>query len=298
MSISSALSSAISGLSATSRMAEVTASNVSNALTEGYARRDVQLAARSLDKGSGGVSVTGIARRIDTLLLQDLRLSSSAQGARKTTSDFLARMERAMGTADQDGSLSARIATFERKLIEAAARPEADARLASVVDAAQSLTQSLIEISKSVQSERQIADSRIASDVTLLNDSLSGVAELNVRIRSFASSGRDVSALLDQRQQLIDSISAIVPVREVLRENNQVALFTTGGTILLEGRAAKIEFTPAGLITPDMTLASGSLSGLTVNGQPLSTSPAGGRLGEGRLSALFDLRDTLAPEAQ
>jgi flagellar hook-associated protein 1 len=298
MSISSALSSAISGLSATSRMAEVTASNVSNALTEGYARREVQLAARSLDKGSGGVSVTGVARRIDALLLQDLRLSSSAQSARATSADFLARMERAMGTADQDGSISSRIATFERTLIEAAARPESDARLASVVEAAQSLTQGLIEISRSVQSERQIADSRIASDVTVLNDSLSGVAELNVRIRAFAFAGRDVSALMDQRQQLVDTIATIVPVREVSRDNNQIALFTTGGTILLEGQPAKIGFTPTGLITSDMTLSSGSLSGLTVNGQPVATAPAGGRLGEGRLSAMFDLRDRLAPEVQ
>jgi flagellar hook-associated protein 1 FlgK len=47
-----------------------------------------------------------------------------------------------------------------------------------------------------------------------------------------------------------------------------------------------------------MSLSSGDLSGLTVNGQPLTTSPAGGRLGEGRLSALFDLRDRAAPEAQ
>lgn len=298
MSISSALSSALSGLSAASRMADVTASNVSNALTESYARRDVQLAARSLDKGSGGVSVTGIARQIDSLLLQDLRLSSSAQGARVTTSDFLMRMDLAMGTPDQDGSLSSRIATFERSLIEAAARPEADARLVSVVTAAQSLTQGFAEISAAIQSERQIADSRIAGDVKLLNDSLSGVAELNIRIRAFAAAGRDASALMDQRQNLIDSISTILPVREVMRDNNQIALYTTGGTILLEGRPALIEFAPTRLITPQMELASGGVSGLSVNGQILTSSPAGGRLGEGRLSALFDLRDALAPEAQ
>ena len=298
MSISSALSSALSGLSAASRMADVAASNVSNALTEGYARREVELAARSLDKGSGGVSVTGTVRQIDTLLLQDLRLSSSGQGARTTVSDFLAHIESAMGTADQDGSLSSRIATFERAVVEAAARPESEARLASVVYAAQSLSQGMAEIAETIQSERQIADKRIASDVKLLNDSLSGVAELNIRIRGFTAAGRDASALMDQRQLLVDKISTIVPMREVLREHNQLALYTSGGTSLLEGRPAVIAFSPTGLITPDMTLDPGSLSALFINGQPLSTSPAGGRLGEGRLSALFDVRDHLAPEAQ
>ncbi|MDO9637132.1 MAG: flagellar hook-associated protein FlgK [Pseudotabrizicola sp.] len=298
MSIASALNSAISGLSATSRMADVTANNVANALTEGYARREVQLSASSRGLGGGGVTVAGIARQIDSLLLQDLRLASAAVGARAPAAQFLSRMETVMGTADKDGSLAARIVTFERSLIEAAARPEVDARLASVVDAARSLTQGFGQMAEAIQTERQAADAQIAVEVRRLNDALAGVAELNTRIQSFAASGRETSALKDQRQQLIDSISAIVPVREVLRDNDKIALYTTGGTILLEGQPVQIGYTATGMITPDMSLAAGSLSGLSVNGTPLSTSPAGGRLGEGRLSALFELRDTLAPEAQ
>ncbi|TGD65670.1 flagellar hook-associated protein FlgK [Tabrizicola sp. WMC-M-20] len=298
MSIASALNSALSGLSATSRMADVTANNVSNALTEGYARREVQLSASSRGLGGGGVSVTGIARQIDSLLLQDLRLASAAMGGRATTSAFLSRMDQVMGTADQDGSLSARIATFERSLVEAAARPEVDARLASVVDAARSLTQGLGQIAEAIQTERQAADTKIALDVRRLNDALAGVAELNTRIQTFAASGRETSALKDQRQQLVDSISAIVPVREALRENDKIALYTTGGTILLEGQPVQIVFSATAMITPELSLAAGTLSGLTVNGKPLTTTPAGGRLGEGRLSALFDLRDRQAPEAQ
>ncbi|TGD43803.1 flagellar hook-associated protein FlgK [Pseudotabrizicola sediminis] len=298
MSIASALNSALSGLSATSRMADVTANNVSNALTEGYARREVQLSASSRGLGGGGVSVTGIARQIDSLLLQDLRLASAAMGGRATASAFLSRMDQVMGTADQDGSLSARIATFERSLVEAAARPEVDARLASVVDAARSLTQELGQIAEAIQTERQAADTKIALDVRRLNDALAGVAELNTRIQTFAASGRETSALKDQRQQLVDSISAIVPVREALRENDKIALYTTGGTILLEGQPVQIVFSATAMITPELSLAAGTLSGLTVNGKPLTTTPAGGRLGEGRLSALFDLRDRQAPEAQ
>ena len=298
MSISSALSTALTGLAASSRMAEVTASNVSNALTEGYARREVQLSARTLGGTGVGVAIKGITRHVNHVLLQDLRLSTSGQGARDMTAGFLSRVEASVGTPDNPASLSARIAALERSLQEASARPEVDARLASVVDAARSLTLGLNDMARSLQSERQTADAAIASDVKRVNDALSGVAELNIQIRSFKSAGRDTSGLIDQRQQLIDSIAAIVPVKEVAREHDQVALFTTGGAVLLEGRAAELSFTPTGLITADMTLASGALSGLSLNGQPVATAPAGGRLGEGRLSALFDLRDRLAPAAQ
>ena len=298
MSISSALTSALSGLTVTARMADVTASNVSNALTEGYARREVQLGARVVGAVGIGVTVTGIARQIDARVLQDLRLAMANQAGRSLGAEVLARLEQALGTPDQAGSLSSRIATLERSLTEAAARPEAEARLASVADAAQSLALGLNALSDEVRQERQWVDGRIATEVTRLNEALAGVADLNLRIRSFSATGQEVSALLDQRQKLIDGIAAVVPVREVARDFGQVALFTTGGTTLLDGRAARFGFTPTAQITPDLSVAGGGLSGLTVNGQPVTTDPEGGRLGIGRLSSLFAVRDSLLPEAQ
>eukprot|EP00581_Thalassiosira_minuscula_P024003 CAMPEP_0184437988 /NCGR_PEP_ID=MMETSP0738-20130409/628709_1 /TAXON_ID=385413 /ORGANISM="Thalassiosira miniscula, Strain CCMP1093" /LENGTH=42 /DNA_ID= /DNA_START= /DNA_END= /DNA_ORIENTATION= len=41
MSISSALSNALTGLTASARRAEVVSSNISNAMTEGYGRRSL-----------------------------------------------------------------------------------------------------------------------------------------------------------------------------------------------------------------------------------------------------------------
>ena len=298
MSISSAFSSALSGLTASSRMAEVTASNISNALTEGYARREAQLSARAIGTLGYGVAITGISRHVNSVLVQDLRLSSAGQGFQEARSGFLTTVEKTLGTPDEAGSLAGRIAALERSLIEAASRPDSEARLATVADAATGLTLTLAATSSTLQTERQRADTRIAAQVAQVNQALQGIADLNTKIRIFSASGHETLALKDQRQQLVDQISSIVPVKEVARAHDEIALFTSGGTILLEGRPAKLDFTPTGVITPDMTLASGALSGLTVNGQPLSTSPSGGRLGAGSLAAQFDIRDRLAPEAQ
>jgi flagellar hook-associated protein 1 FlgK len=131
-----------------------------------------------------------------------------------------------------------------------------------------------------------------------VNSALVGVADLNVKIRGATATGRDTAALLDQRQQLIDKISAIVPVREVARDHGQIALYTAAGTVLLDGKPSTLGFTATGVVTPDMVAGTPPLSVLTVNGQPIATGPAGGRLGEGSLSALFDLRDRIAPAAQ
>ena len=298
MSISSALSTALTGLAASSRMAEITASNVANALTEGYARREVQLSSRVVGSTGIGVTVKGVARHVDQVLLQDLRLSMSGQGFQQARSGFLANIESAYGTPDIAGSITSRISGFERSLIEAASRPDSDARLASVADAANSVVRGLVSASQSIQEQRQRADTRIEFEVGELNKALVGVAGLNSRIREASAAGRDTTGLMDQRQQMVDKIATIVPVKEVARDRGEIALYTSGGTILLEGRPMKLDFTRTGVITPDMTLASGALSGLSINGQPLSTGPAGGRIGEGSLSAQFEIRDRMAPDAQ
>lgn len=298
MSISSALSTALTGLAASSRMAEVTASNVANALSEGYARREVQLGSRVVGSTGIGVAIQGVTRQVDHVLLQDLRLSMSGLAYQQAQSRFLSTVESSLGTPDVAGSISNRIAGFERSLIEAASRPDSDARLASVADAAKGVVLGLTAASQSIQDQRQRADSRIEYEVGQLNDALVSVAGLNTRIREASAAGRDTTALMDLRQQMVDKIADIVPVKEVARDRGEIALYTSGGTVLLEGRPITLDFTRSGGITPDMTRANGALSGLSINGQPLSTGPSGGRIGEGSLSAQFEIRDRMTPDAQ
>lgn len=296
MSITSSLNNAMSGLTAVARSASVTSSNVSNALTEGYARRELSLSSQSLGGNGAGVRIDGVGRAVNQAVLADRRLADAEVGNGSVKSGFLSRIETRIGTPDQPHSLSARVAAFESKLIEAASRPDSETRLNSVVTAAQNLTNTINTISADIQQARMDADSSIAQQVDLLNQSLIQVDELNTQILSARSSGQDATALMDQRQVLVDKISEIVPVREVARERGQIALYTTGGAILLEGTPAEIGFAGSGFISADMTQAGGSLSGLTINGMATS-SGENGVLGGGQLGALFSVRDDLAVTA-
>jgi flagellar hook-associated protein 1 len=121
---------------------------------------------------------------------------------------------------------------------------------------------------------------------------------LNTKVLANVGTGRDASGLMDQRQQVIDAIAAIIPLREVPRDDGKIALFSMGGAMLVDGTAAQLGFTPVGVVTPDMTLASGALSGITLNGQPISIDGQGGLLAGGSLAAHFTLRDTTAPQLQ
>ena len=298
MSVTSALSSALTGLTATSRQAEAVSSNVANAATPGYARREVSLTALSLGGSGQGVAIRGITRQVDRFLIDDRRAAQAAAADRDLRAAFLNRLEQALGDPTDAGSLSARIAAFDTALIEAASRPESEARLSAAADAARQLAQTLNRASETVQAERLRADRTIATTVDDLNAALRQVRELNTQIRSFTGAGRDVSALLDQRQQIVDGIAAIVPIREVEREHGQIALMTTGGAVLLDGKESVFGFTPVNTLVPEMTLESGGLGGLTLNGRPMATSGGTSLVLGGTLAGLFAVRDELAVQGQ
>ena len=298
MSVTSALAGALSGLSATSRQAEILSSNVANATTPGYARRQVSLGSAVLAGHGQGVQVLGVTRDVDKQLLGERRLAQASGGDRDARAAFLARMEQALGTPDSAGSLAARLAAFDQALVEAAGRPDSQARLTGIATTAKSLAEGLASATRDIQSARATADRQIGDQVGRLNSTLAQLQDLNVELRSFTGAGRDISALLDQRQQLVDQISSIIPVREISRDLNQIALVTTGGATLLDGSAAIIGFSPTHTITPEMTQASGGLSGITINGRPYDTAGSASPILGGSLGALFAVRDDLAVSAQ
>ncbi|WP_283176565.1 flagellar hook-associated protein FlgK [Gemmobacter sp. 24YEA27] len=298
MSITSALNSALTGLTATSRQAEAVSNNVANATTLGYARRSVSLSALNLGGSGQGVRVVGITRHADLYLINDRRGAQAAAGDSATKAGFLNRLETILGTTESPGSLVSRVSTLDTTLLEAASHPESEARLAAAVSAARSLATGLNQASDAIQAERLKAEKGIASAVESLNSGLRQVQELNRMIASHSGSGRDASALMDQRQQVIDSIASIIPLKEMPRDGNQIALISAGGALLLDGNPVSFGFTEVHTIVPEMTQASGGLYGLTINGKPMATTGSSSMILGGELGALFAVRDELAVEGQ
>ncbi len=298
MSITSSLSNALSGLTAATRTAELVSSNVANAQTEGYGRREIELSPRYIGGSTGGVSVSAVRREVDMRVVQDRRLADASVGYNGTVANFQADLERALGTPDDAGSLSARTAAFEAALIEAASRPDNTARLAAVRDAAVNLARKLNTVSDAVQGARMDADAAIEAQVTRLNTGLERVQNLNYKIQEAQSRGQDPSALMDLRQQAVDDIATIVPLKQVDRDHGQIALYTPGGAILVDGKAANVSYDSVGVIVPEMTKASGALSGLVINQTEVRTSGSHSPIQGGSLAALFAIRDELATGAQ
>jgi flagellar hook-associated protein 1 FlgK len=275
----------------------VVSSNISNALTPGYGRRILGLSSAT-QGASGGVRIDGIIRIVDASLAADKRLAGAEQMNAQGAADFFARTEKLLGTPDDPSSISGRLAGLERALITAASRPDAAERLDMAVSEAQGLTDSLRRASAGIQEARSVADRTISEQVDRLNVSLEQVVSLNSQITTAQAQGRDISGLQDQRQRLVDGISELVPVREVPRDNGQIALFTTGGAVLLDGTSAEIGFDRSNIVTPYMSVEMGTLSGLTLNGTSLRTGSENGPLRGGSIGAQFMIRDELGVNAQ
>lgn len=293
MSLSGAMANAVSGLTANARAIDVIANNVANAQSTGFAPRTLTTAANA----NGGVKLLGITRAADLFLLNDRRAADADAAGSAVLAGFYKTLEDRIGIPGEGGGLGDAIAGLSSALIQATAAPDQTATLAAVKTAAAGLSGKLNTLSGTVQDARGAADADIARGVDLVNAALAQTAGLNARIRSLTVAGQDASALVDQRQAVLDGIAPWLPLREIARADGTVALFTTGGAMLLDGGSpARLGFAPARAVTPDMTTASGGLSGLTLNGLPLT--PATAFQGAGRLAADFALRDTLAPAAQ
>ena len=298
MTIAGTLSSALSGLTAASKAAELVSSNIANATTPGYARRELQLTSRVVGTTGQGVQIVGVARVVNQPLLSDRRLAQSEQGNADTRSAFFARIEALMGTPGDPNSLNGRVAALDSSLTEATSHPESEPRLSAVATAAKGVTQSIMAIGKDIQSARTVADTEINAQVQQLNSALDKAAKLNVQIRKGYGQGQDTAALQDQRQQAIDQIARIIPLREIQQTDGSVSLYTTGGGVLLDGVPSVFGFQPTSAISPPMTLQSGGLSGLTLNGVATPTSGDSSVILGGSFAANFAVRDDIAVKAQ
>ncbi|UWR76303.1 flagellar hook-associated protein FlgK [Phaeobacter inhibens] len=295
MSITSALNSAMTGLTAAGRSTSVVSENLSNVLTPGYSRRS--LALTSAGDGFSGVKVGHVQRINDPALQSSVRSANSEVGVAEVKSAFFGRMTELVGSADDPYSITQRLTDFDSGLIEVISRPDSGPRLNDLAIQAEELVRSIADAAEGLRNQRTAADRAIDVQVDTVNQSLEKLQKLNAKIAISQSTGSDSASLLDQRDLLIDEVNKIIPVKVVNRDRGQVALFSEGGAVLLDGQAAELSFDGKADTLPYMTLGNGLLSGLQIKGIDVATGP-GGPIRGGTLAAQFEVRDVLTVEAQ
>ena len=296
MSLSGALYNAFSGLKANSRAAGLVSTNIANATTEGYGRRTLGLVPGAVGT-TGGVRITGTLRATDPVITGDRMVSDAQLAYSDARFAFASTIEDAVGDSGTAGSLTDRINSFENALLTASSNPASTQRLELVASTADALAQELNNLTSKVQQARQTADNSIAAQVETLNSTVARIDELNGDIVAARSNGSDAASFYDERQRLLNEISDIVPLRVVDRDKGEIALYSQGGVVLLDGSPMEVGFEPTYAIDASMTFGGGQLNGLTLRGTPVDT--AGPYLfAGGSLAAHFEIRDSDSVERQ
>ena len=299
MTISQALSNAGSGLTAASRRAGVTSNNIANALTEGYSRRDVMLAERVTAGQGAGVSVAGVSRATNAALTYERRIADAQLGFNGANAGAMTRISNLLGGPEDATSLFQKYANFESSLRALAETPDSTPLQQKVVSSAKDLAATFNRISTGYQDIRSDADREIGARVADVNDALQKIEDLNTAIGRGVVTGVDVTALEDQRQQLINKVNESIPVRELQRDDGKIDLMTPEGIFLLAGTARTVEFSAVAMMDDSREYlgGAGTLSGISVDGKDITPGgPGAPQISGGAISGLFNVRDNTVPE--
>jgi flagellar hook-associated protein 1 FlgK len=304
MSLSQALSIAMSGLRANQLALSLTSSNVANSDTPGYIRKTVNQIQTSSGAIGAGVSVTGVNRELDLYLQQQIRTEQSGASYADLRSSILSSLQSIYGTPGGTGTLE----TAFNKLVTAvqglSTSSDSQSARIGVLNAAQSLTQQLNSMSGGIQSLRSQAESGLNSAVNTANTAMQQIVNLNAQLASGDTTDAAAAALRDQRDQYVDQLSQLMDIRVIDNGNNQIQVFTNSGVQLVGAEASTLSFNPQGTVTPntqwDADPTKSNLGTLTLH------FPNGGSLNliqtnsirSGTIAGYLELRDKTLVQAQ
>jgi flagellar hook-associated protein 1 len=304
MSLSQALSIAMSGLRANQLALSLTSSNVANSDTPGYIRKTVNQIQTSSGSIGAGVSVTGVNRELDLYLQQQIRTEQSGASYADLRSSILSSLQSIYGTPGGTGTLETAFNNLVTAVQGLSTSSDSQSARIGVLNAAQSLTQQLNSMSGGIQSLRSQAESGINSAVNTANTAMQQIVNLNTQLASGDTTDAAAAALKDQRDQYVDQLSQLMDIRVIDSGNNQIQVFTNSGVQLVGAEASTLSFNPQGTVTPntqwDADPTKSNLGTLMVH------FPNGGSLNliqtnsirSGTIAGYLELRDKTLVQAQ
>ena len=143
MSLSSALSIAMSGLRANQAALSIVSGNVANANTPGYVAQTLVQDQIVTGSTGWGVRVIGVNRTLDTYVQSQLRTENAGGAYADQIASVLGQLQNVYGTPGQAGTLEAAYNNFTSALQALSASSGNQAAQSSVLNAAQALAQQL-----------------------------------------------------------------------------------------------------------------------------------------------------------
>ncbi|MFN4010443.1 MAG: flagellar hook-associated protein FlgK [Pannonibacter sp.] len=295
MSLTSALNTALFGLTHNQRQIDVTAANIANANTAGYTAKRVEANVYFDKHGNvSGLLTSNIRRDIDRAIQGNYWDSLAQTAFANTRHAYTSEIDRTIGSLGDSSSLPSLMSKLNSNLASLVSAPDSYAARQEFLGTADLLARRLNSTYEDLQNMRTRADSAIGNQVGEVNQLLARIEEIDKEIQSAKLTGMPGVDLHDQRDRYLEQISSYLDVSVSFDNNGFTRINTYSGQILYsDGQAAKLEFKPTGTLKPGED--GNTITVVTPGGTPYDLVSASR---SGSMMALVNLRDETLPEAQ
>ena len=276
--MSLAMSTALSALMASQRMAEVTSHNIANANTPGYSRQVAVLKPSLPVQTTAGVMGTGVTiERIlairDDFLNSRIASQKTNLGKTEVQNKTLAGLESVI-LPSPDSGLGNAIDDFFRSINELANNPQSDVSRESVCQSALTLSTTFHSVNGQLRQLQTDARNEFDDTIDQANSYVQQIADLNMRIMSLSGLTDTANDLIDERTLRIEQLSQLIDIQTTQERGMTGVLFE--GRLIVSG-------------TDSLSFASDSSGGrlkLKVSGTDDTFETASGTIGG--LSELYN----------
>jgi flagellar hook-associated protein 1 FlgK len=269
----------VSALQAFQQAINVTSNNVANASTPGYDRESINLT-EAIPQSNGaatvgaGVAVTGVNRAFSQAAANQLNTSQSSLGQLNAIQSYTNQIDNLFGTTI--GGLSTALQSFYSAFSDVANNPTSTASRQALIGQAQSVASSFQTASSQLNSLNTDVNSRVTADVTQINSITKAISTLNNQIVTGTAQdgGQQPNELLDQRDQLVSSLSQLVNISTTTDTNGALNVFVGNGQpLVLQGQVFSLTTVANQFNATQLEI------GTSANSAVISSSITGGDLG-------------------
>lgn len=238
--MSSLMDASRSALANAQTALNITAGNIANQNTVGYARRVAVFTEN--DTVQIGEVIQGRGATISVKVQRDRVLDQRVQNETQSQSEADARLSVLQSAADiftinSSGSDGAGVGDAMDALFNSFRSLQSDPTSAvsrqSVLNAAQSFVDAMHRATARLNALQSSMQSQVSDSLKTVNSMTAQLADLNAQISS--SDNVVASSLEDQRQQLLTSLSSLIGFNQVAGDNGSVSLTLADGTPLVSG---------------------------------------------------------------
>lgn len=286
----------LSGLNVAQAALVTTGHNTANVNTPGYSRQSAQISSSNgvYQPGVGffgsGATVNDVTRNYDQYLTSQLNQAQSLNQSLGTYYTQLSQIDNLL--ANQTAGLAPQMQTLFTHVQAVANTPADPSARQQLISSAQALANQFRTMDQYLTNLNASVNDQISGNVDQINTYADQIANLNKQIAMISGStnGQAPNDLLDQRDQLVNSLGQLVATKLVVQDGGQYNVFIGNGQTLVLGDKATRLVASSSASDPTRTTIG------VVNAAGKAVEMSEGMITGGSLGGLLQFRsETLAP---